>query len=392
MRFLHTADWHLGRVLFGASLIEDQRHALGELVRVAEDARVDAVLVAGDVYDRAVPPAEAVELLDEILSRLVLDRKIPVVLVAGNHDSPHRLGFARRLLRSSGLHVFGALDADARPLEIPDRHGTVAVYAIPYADPAAAREHLGCEEVRDHESALRALVARALEATPDAARGRRILATHAFVAGGEESESERPLSVGGTCAVSVRSFDGFHYAALGHLHRPQSSGSDRIRYPGSLLKYSLSEVEHRKGVDVVEIGARGEATVETIPLVPRRDFRLIEGRLEEILRSAPEGAAREDYLAVRLLDEGVLFDAAGKLREVFPNLVHLERPALAASREGGASRPPIEKLSDEALFRTFWSEVTGEEFTPEHEAGIRAVLEAAERDAREAAREGGPRP
>ncbi|MGQ9590602.1 MAG: exonuclease SbcCD subunit D [Planctomycetota bacterium] len=392
MRFLHTADWHLGRVLFGASLIEDQRHALEEVVRAAEDARVDAVLVAGDVYDRAVPPAEAVELLDEILSRLVLERRIPVVLVAGNHDSPHRLGFARRLLRSSGLHVFGALAADARPLEIRDRHGTVALYAIPYADPAAAREHLGRDDVRDHESALRALVARALEAAPDAARGRRILATHAFVAGGAESESERPLSVGGTPTVSASAFDGFHYVALGHLHRPQRAGADWIRYPGSLLKYSLSEVEHRKGVDVVEIDARGAAAVETIPIVPRRDFRLIEGRLEEILRSAPEGSAREDYLAVRLLDEGVLFDAAGKLREVYPNLVHIERPALTAPKGGEGSRPRLEKLSDEALFRTFWKEVTSEEFTQEHEEGIRAAFEEIERDRREAAREGGPKP
>lgn len=382
MKLLHTADWHLGRSLFGMPLLDDQRHLLLELVRVAAEERVDAVIVAGDIYDRAVPPAEAVELLDEILNRLVLDLRIQTILIAGNHDSPARLGFAGKLLRSSGLHVFGSLSREPTPVVLSDGHGPVAIYAIPYAEPPAARECLGDPEIHDHEAAFRAVVARFLDGRDPA---RRVLVAHAFVAGGAECESERPLSIGGASTVSPSCFDGFDYVALGHLHRPQTAGRETMRYPGSLMKYSLSETEHQKGVAIVELDGRGRVAVRTLALHPKRDFRLVEGRLDELLRAPPKGVNREDYLSVRLLDEGALYDPMGKLRAVYPNVVHLERPGLSAPapKEGELARPASQKLSDEALFRAFWEEVTSEEFTAEHEEAVRLALRQIESELRE---------
>src|SRR4051812_41040972 len=201
MRFLHTADWHLGRLFHGVHLTDDQRHVLEQVVEIARDGQPDVVLVAGDVYDRAVPPPEAVELLDEVLSRLVLDLKLPVVLIAGNHDSPGRLHFGSRLLAGRRLYVTGTMAATCEPMVLADGDGAVHVYAIPYAEPATVRQCLECHSVIDHDSAMRATLDRVRAGCPVGARG--VIVAHAFVAGGRECESERPLSVGGAGTVGL---------------------------------------------------------------------------------------------------------------------------------------------------------------------------------------------
>ncbi len=279
MRFVHTADWHLGRLFHGRHLTEDQAVVLERLVDLLRDAKAEALVIAGDVYDRAVPPVEAVRLLDDVLTRVRRDVGIPVILIAGNHDAPDRIGFGARLLAGEGLHVFGRPGEAPGAVDLRDGHGPVRFHALPYAEPALVREATGNEEVHTHDAAFREVLARARRD----GGARHVLVAHAFVAGATESDSERPLSVGGSGAVGADALAGFDYVALGHLHRPQRAGSECARYAGSLLKYSFSEADHRKGVLVVEMGRAGDVTVEPGALPPRHDVRILEGTLTDLI-------------------------------------------------------------------------------------------------------------
>ncbi len=382
MRLLHSADWHLGRIFHGTSLLEDQSHLVEQFVELAREAAVDAVLLAGDVYDRAIPPAEAVALFDDFLARMALDLDVPVVGIAGNHDSAERLGFASRLLSASRIHLAGRLEGVGEPVVLEDATGPVHVYSLPYADPPMVRAHLlskrereadvsAIAELRSHDACMRAQTGQ-LRAR-SAAGVRSVLVAHAFVAGGEECESERPLSVGGSGAVAKSAFDGFDYVALGHLHRPQQLG-DCIRYSGSLAKYSFSELEHRKSVSVVEMDAEGSCSIEEGPLTPRRELRCIEGRLAELLEGPGPGERRDDYLLVRLLDEGALLAPMNRLREVYPNVMQLERPALGGPSSSGHSTAQRGK-SEAELFSDFFREVTGAAMSATERAAYAAVLD-----------------
>ncbi len=372
MRFIHTADWHLGRILFNVHLTEDQAYILDRFVELVREARPDFVAIAGDVYDRAVPPREAVELLDDVLERIVLGLGVPVVLIAGNHDSPERLGFASRLLTGQGLHVAGTLSPEPPKVVFHDAHGPVHVYALPYAEPPVVRERLGFEDIDGHEAALRALADRVRSGHPDGVRS--VLLAHAFVAGGEGCESERPLSIGGAGAVSPECLAGFDYVALGHLHRPQVMGGT-LRYSGSLLKYSFSEAEHHKAVLVAEMAADGSCTAEPVSLAPRRDLRRIEGTLAEVLARAPEDTAREDYLMVSLLDREPILNVMDKLREAYPNVLHVERPWSLAAGDVRGVTGDHRRLSESDLFAAFFSQVAGEELTGDQRRAFETVLE-----------------
>ncbi|MDX5363839.1 MAG: exonuclease SbcCD subunit D [Pseudazoarcus pumilus] len=373
MRFLHTADWHLGRIFHGRSLIEDQAHVLDQFVALVRDARPDAVLIAGDVYDRAVPPAEAVSLLDDTLSRIVLGEGVPVVMIAGNHDSPDRLGFGARLLAAHGLTIAGRIDAPQAGVSFDDAWGRVVVHPLPYAEPAAVRDALATD-IAGHEAAMAALLERVRAAHPAGARS--VLVAHAFVAGGAESESERPLSIGGSGAVDAALFSGFDYVALGHLHRPQRAGAEQVRYAGSLLKYSLSEAEHAKSVSLVELGAPGELKIEHIALSPRRDLRRLSGTLDEVLAAARVDAAREDYIFASLHDRGALLDPMAKLREVYPNVLGCERTVLSHSGEAAVAVGRARELDTRALFGDFFREVAGEALDTAASDALDASLQA----------------
>jgi exonuclease SbcD len=381
MRFIHTADWHLGRLFHGVHLTSDQEHVLKQLVQLVRDAKPDALLIAGDIYDRPVPPPDAVKLLDEVLSELVLDVGVPVLLIAGNHDSPGRLNFGKRLLAGRKLYVAGHVTNPCEPLVMEDEHGPVAFFSMPYSEPGMVRECLQCAEVVDHDSAMKH--AMGAIRSRDGHPARKVLIAHAFVAGGVECESERPLSVGGAGTVDASHFEGFSYVALGHLHGPQmircGEVADRARYSGSILKYSFDEAGHRKGVNVIEMDGDGACRCETIALVPRRDVRRVRGLMADLLGGAPS----EDYLEVVLLDEGPVLDAVGQLRAVYPNVMHLRREQKEAE-EGAAHRPRIDGKQHRELFKGFFEHATGEGISGEQEAAYVQVAEglmASEREA-----------
>jgi DNA repair protein SbcD/Mre11 len=394
MRLIHTADWHLGRLFHNQHLTADQAYVLEQLVELAAEVRPAAVLIAGDLYDRAVPPPEAVDLFDHVLTELVDRLRIPVIAIAGNHDSAVRVGFAAALLRERGLHLVGELPQADSPIVLHDEHGPVRVCALPFTDAAVARDFYG-GEIHDQQAVAAAGVARALGAA--AADERRVLVAHAFVAGGLESESERPVSVGGAQQVPAAVFDGFDYVALGHLHRPQRCGSDAVRYAGSLLKYSFAEHAQDKSVCVVDIGAPGSAAgeagsagraavaVEEVALSPLRDVRRLEGTLAELLERGASDPRRDDYVLASLLDRGALLDPIGRLRVAYPNTLSIERPLYEATGAGGSHRPRPGSTGDLELFGAFFQYATGDELSEAERTELAAVIDALDRRRRESA-------
>jgi DNA repair protein SbcD/Mre11 len=331
MRLLHTSDWHLGRTFHGVDLLDAQSAVVDALVEVVRAERVDAVLVAGDLYDRALPPVGAVELWGEALERLT-DAGAAVVAISGNHDSARRLGGGARLLERARVHLRTDVRAAGIPVVLDDEHGPVAVYPVPYLDPDLAEPdrpgHEGGrggarEQRRSHGGVIRAALDRC-RADRLARDGVRAVAmAHAFVAGGEECDSERALSVGGAGQVPPSVFAGFDYVALGHLHGRQRIGAGAVRYAGSPLPYSFSEAAHDKGAWLVELSATGLARVDPVPTpVPRRLVRL-SGRLDELVASPSYGAAEDAFVSVVLTDQACPAGAMQRLQRRFPHAVEL---------------------------------------------------------------------
>ncbi len=381
MRFIHTADWHLGRIFFQVHLTEDQAYVLDQLVELTKETRCDAVVIAGDVYDRAVPPPDAIRLLDEVLCRLVLDLGVSVILIAGNHDSPERLGFGSRLMAEKGLHLFGTPAHDQPRVTLHDAAGPVHFYPLPFAEPATVGPMLELGAGRDHGSVMCALTDRIRGIHPQGERS--VVVAHAFVVGGSATDSERPLSVGGSDRVDRACFGGFDYVALGHLHSPQNAGSGSIAYSGSLLKLSFSEAGQAKSVNVVDMDARGNCRVERVTLNARRDVRKVRGLLHELLESPVSAETRDDYVMVTLLDTHAILDPMGKLRPVFPNVLHVEIARLSEAGLRDRSQPDLRKLNDLDLFTSFFQEATGEPLSTEQAAAYESVVQELRRRERE---------
>lgn len=381
MRFLHTADWHLGRIFYNTHLTDDQAHVLGQLIAVVKDSRPDAVVIAGDVFDRAVPPPEAVSLLDDILAELLLDCKVSVIVIAGNHDSPERLGFGERLLARQKLYLAGQVSPNWQPVVLEDAWGPVYFCPLPYAEPAVVRDKLAVEAV-GHEQALVALLIAGAARVP--AGKRRVAVAHAFVAGGMASESERPLAIGGIPTVPAGLFGDFCYTALGHLHQAQQVGSGAIRYAGSLLKYSFAEAGHHKSVSLVEIDAAGGVRVEPVELKPRRDVRCLEGELAAMLAGAANDKNTDDYIMATLTDSGAILDPKGKLSRVYPNIMSVEKACFAAAGGTEALRVDHRRQTTDDLFAAFYGQVTGQPLADGERAALASLLEAFGRREREA--------
>ena len=371
MRFLHTSDWHLGKTLCNANLLDDQAHALEQAIAMIKDTRPEAFVIAGDIYDRAVPPKEAVTLLNEFLSRVVGDLNVPVLMIAGNHDSPERLGFAAGFLEPQGLHMAGLLNKEPEPVII----GDAAFHLMPYADPATARFAFQDENLRTHSDVVATQLARAWNRHPQTKRF--VAVGHAFLTGSLPSESELALAVGASAEVDAKLFESTDYAALGHLHRPQDAGFAHVRYGGSLLKYSASEAGHPKSITLVELPTTGKARTEPLPFTPRRDLRQLRGAFENLLREPTNH--KDDYLFVELTDSGPVLDAMARLRRIYPNILGIQAGHEQSMEELDPSSPVPRNLDPESLFKAFLKESTGLELSTEemlifHEVAGKALL------------------
>ncbi|SNR87932.1 Exodeoxyribonuclease I subunit D [Geodermatophilus saharensis] len=322
MRLLHTSDWHIGRSLHGADLLAEQEAVLSGLARVVAAEGVDAVVVAGDVYDRAVPSADATAVLDRVLTRLRA-AGATVVLTPGNHDSARRLNFAAGLLAASGVHVRATVAGLDEPVLLTDAHSDVAVYGLPYLEPEIARHEMGVRDARSHEGVLRAAMDRVRADLFLRPGTRSVVLAHAFVGGGVASDSERDICVGGVDLVPASVFDGVDYVALGHLHRPQSL-SERLRYSGSPLPYSFGEAGQDKQAWLVDLDAGGLAGVRAVPLPLPRALTVLTGTLEELLADPAHAAAEEAFVSARLTDAVRPADPMRRLRTRFAHCVHLE--------------------------------------------------------------------
>ena len=385
LRFIHTADWHLGRLFHSVHLTDDQRFTLEGLVRLADDRKVDAVVIAGDVFDRAVPPTDAVDLLDETVARLALDLRIPVVMIAGNHDSPARLEFFSGLARRTGVHVIGRVGSSVRPVELTGADGTtVRFWPLAYTDPETARYELGRDDIHSHEAVLAAqLEAVAREASGAACN---VVVGHAFVSGCRECESERPLTVGGSGAVPVSLFSGIDYVALGHLHEPQAAGNDHVRYAGSLLKYSFTECAQQKSVTLVDLAGDGTLSLEQVRLPVRRDVRSLRGTFAELLASPVDDDLAGAYLEVVLTDQESIINPVDRLRQKFPHLLSLRREETERTILGPAQGSTgIKTRQTSELFADFFADVKGTALNMPQTTELAAALDELERSHREVA-------
>lgn len=387
MKFFHTADWHLGKLVQGVYMTEDQAYILQQFIEIAEEEQPDAIVIAGDLYDRAVPPTDAVQLLNDVLDHIILKLKIPVLAIAGNHDSPSRLNFASKILMENGLHIVGQLDQQLEPVILKDTFGEIHFHLVPFCEPSIVRTVFQDEEIRTYDDAMKKIVDEITSKMDKSAR--HVFVGHAFVTPYGEpkentSDSERPLAIGGVEHVSAQHFSAFHYTALGHLHRAHKVLNENIRYAGSPLKYSISEETHEKGFNIVEIDEKGKVEVKKCLLTPRRDMYTVRGTMEEILQMEK----RDDYVFVELLDETPVLSPMEKIRSVFPNAMYVKR------QFAGVTNPLIERsakkrinLNDIELFKAFYKEVKGVEASGETESIFKEVLDDLLRIERETVRE-----
>ncbi len=320
MKFIHLSDLHIGKRVNEYSMLEDQRFILAQILDVIDAQNADAVIIAGDVYDKSVPSAEAVELFDDFLVRLS-KRALPTFVISGNHDSPERIAFGGRLMSESGVYMSPVYDGSVEPIRLTDAFGEVNIYMLPFIKPANVRRFYENEQIASYTDALRVAVDN-MKVDPSE---RNLLITHQFVTGADRTESE-DISVGGTDNVDVAVFCEFDYVALGHIHRAQSCSRDTVRYSGTPLKYSFSEARDEKSVTVVEMREKGNIGISFVPLEPLRDMREIRGTYNDIMqRSFYSGTSYEtDYMHITLTDEEDVPDAVGKLRTVYKNLMRLD--------------------------------------------------------------------
>lgn len=329
-------------------MLEDQEYILTQIIQIIDGEQPNAVLIAGDVYDKSVPSAEAVTLFDDFLCRLA-KRNLPVLIISGNHDSPERLAFGGRLMEGAGVHLSPVYSGSVSPVTLSDQYGEVHFWLLPFIKPAHVRRFFPDETVESYTDAIRTAIRHMAVDTAT----RNLLLTHQFVTGAQTCESEE-LSVGGSDNVDASVFNCFDYVALGHLHGPQNIGSNRIRYCGTPLKYSFSEANHYKSVTVVELGAKGELQVHTVPLTPRHDLREISGTFAELTdRTYSSTTAADDYLHIILTDEEDVPEALGRLRVIYPNIMRLSydntrtrSSQVIGSAEQVQSRSPLDLFEE----------------------------------------------
>ena len=371
MKLVHLSDLHLGKRVNEFSMLEDQKHILWEILRIIGQEKPEGVIIAGDVYDKAVPPAEAVALLDEFLVRLA-GMRTEVFIISGNHDSAERIAFGSRLIRESGVHLSPVFSGEIEPCTLTDEYGEVQIRMLPFIKPADVRHAFPEEEIGDYTDAVRTVI-RHMNPDPSV---RNVLVAHQFVTGAARSDSE-DVSVGGMDNVDASVFEPFDYVALGHIHGPQRIGRETVRYCGTPLKYSFSERNHVKSVTVVTLGEKGRTEIRTVPLIPLHDMREIRGTYEELtLRKNWEGTATDDYLHVILTDENDVPDAMARLRVIYPNIMKVDydnQRTRTASLTGLAEE--TERKSEMELFEEFYAGQNGQPLSGEQRSFAEALLE-----------------
>lgn len=392
MKIIHTGDWHIGKIVNEFSMIEDQKYILNELIRLISLEKPDVLIIAGDIYDRSIPPVEAVDLLNEVFSKILIDNKVKIIAIAGNHDSGERVSFGSKILEKEGLYIQGVIEDEVKSITINDGSGNVNFFMIPYVDPAVLRRKFNNNEIKNHNDAMKVLVDKI---KPNLnSEERNIVVAHGYVtykrdevennsegnlyelADLEVSDSERPLSIGGTDLIDSNIFDCFDYVALGHLHGRQKVGREEVRYSGSLMKYSFSEINHKKGVVIVEIDGDKKINIRQEELRPKRDMRIIKGPLDELIKAGLEDISnREDYIQAILTDEGEILDPIGKLRSVYPNTMILRKEdknnigtSLTSASNGYRSKSELE------LFEEYYDRLGSGEFTEDKKEVISDVI------------------
>lgn len=371
MKLIHLSDLHIGKRVNEFSMIEDQKYILKVILNIIDDEKPDGVLIAGDVYDKSVPSAEAVQLLDDFLCRLA-ERKLPTYIISGNHDSAERLSFGGRLMDMSGIHLSPVYNGKVEPFTLTDEYGKVNIYMLPFIKPVNVRRFFPDSEIESYTYAIKV----AVDSMNVDEKERNIIVTHQFVTGASRSESEE-ISVGGSDNVDASVFDAFDYVALGHIHGPQKIGRESVRYCGTPLKYSFSEANHKKSVTVVEMGEKGKIEIRTVPLVPKRDLREIKGRYEEILlKENYEGTNTEDYIHITLTDEEDIPDVMNILRIIYPNIMKLDYDnKRTRSNQAVGMAENVEKKSPLELFSEFYYDRNGQSMCEVQTAFMQNLIE-----------------
>ncbi|NMP33409.1 exonuclease SbcCD subunit D [Thalassotalea sp. M1531] len=371
MKILHTSDWHLGRQFHNVSLLEDQQAVIEQLIQFIKKNPVDVVLVAGDIYDRSVPPTAAIELLNSVVKRICNELNTPMIFISGNHDGAERLGFGAKQMKSAGLHIISNFDDMLTPVVIDtETAGEVAFYGMPYNDPEQVRFSFKAQ-VSTHNEAHQLLAGKITEQFN--ASQRNVLISHCFVDGAIESDSERPLSIGGSDRVSHEHFLHFDYVALGHLHQPQKKGEDYIRYSGSLMKYSFGEQHQKKGFTLVELDHNGFVSAEHVELTAPHEMRILEGKLAQVIEQGKTDPKNEDYLLVRLQDKHAILNPMEKLRSVYPNVLHIEKPGMLIGVEQELAQAKLSR-SEVDMFKDFFIEAQDSELSTEQEQAISDIV------------------
>ena len=371
MRFLHLSDLHLGKRVNEFSMLEDQAYILKEILNIIDEQKVEAVLIAGDIYDKVIPSAEAVRLLDDFLTRIAA-RELPVFLISGNHDSAERIAFGSRLMSSRQIYLSPVFESDVEPVTISDRYGEINIYMLPFVKPSLVKRVYPEEEIITYQDAVNAAVQH-MQIDTDK---RNILLAHQFVTGAARCDSEE-LSVGGVDDVDVSVFDGFDYVALGHLHGPQKIGKETVRYSGTPLKYSFSEANQKKAAVIVDVEEKGKINIQQIPLVPKHDMWEIRGTYMEVTAlDFYKDMKTDDYLHITLTDEEDIPDAIGKLRTIYPNIMKLSYDNLR-TRAAGTVRgtAEVEEKSPMELLKEFYEMQNNQPMTDEQEEIVRGMME-----------------
>lgn len=403
MRFLHTADWHLGRIFYGQYLTDDQAYVLEhQFFTILKEEKIDGILLAGDVFDRAVPPIEAIELWDSIITRLAMDFKVPLFVVSGNHDGAERLEVGRSMLSESGIHIWGSPHHALQPFEFEGADGRVAICPMPFSEPRRIGATLGLSSSEskpvDTDTAEDTLFSYVDDKDQEAValnlhnydqmyqawsdylykqvpkQMRSIAISHAFVMGGEVGGSERTLSVGGSEQVSPHVFKNFHYTALGHLHGPQRMGADHIRYSGSPLKYSFDEHGQKKSFTIIDMDTNGKVDISTIPVEAKRDVVILEGYFEDLLNNtALQTKHKDDYVQARLLDTMPIMDGMAKLRQVYHRCMTIELVGRVATPVADMGDAVFKELNERELFNQFAETVWKNPLTEREQQYINSV-------------------